>query len=96
MDSVFITPAGVNATERGREHTLTCSFQGGPGNTVSWIKLGYENDILSMTSELVVNITSAAVGGTYQCTVENFAGSDSATAVVNGELVNLLFHPAFL
>ena len=84
LGSVVITPPGVNATERGREHTLTCSAEGGPGNTFSWVKLG-ENGTLSDSPELVVNITGASVGGRYQCTVENLAGSDSATAVVNGE-----------
>ena len=70
---------------RGREHTLTCSAEGGPGNAVSWVKLGNEIEI-SDGPELVIPITDASVGGVYQCTVENLAGSDSATAVVNGEL----------
>ena len=82
---MLIGPPGVNATERGTQHTLTCSAQGGPGNTATWVKVGDETAILSNTSGLIVSITDASVGGTYQCTVENLAGSDSATAVVNGE-----------
>ena len=92
---MFILPAEVNATERGREHTLMCSSQGGPGNRVRWIKQGYENEILSEMPELVVNITSATVGGMYLCIVTNFAGSDSSTAVVNGEF-NLSLCPSYL
>ncbi|CAI8010586.1 Protogenin [Geodia barretti] len=80
--SVAITPPGVNATMRGSNHTLTCSAEGGPGNEVSWVKLGTETEN-SDGPELVIPITNASVGGVYQCTVENLAGSDSATAVVN-------------
>ena len=88
---------------RGSNHTLTCSAEGGPGNEVSWVKLGTETEI-SDGPELVIAITDASVGGVYQCTVENLAGSDSATAVVNGELktshfkkhhfINDLFFPS--
>ena len=83
--SVFIPTSGVNAAERNREYSLICLAQGGPGNTVSWTKMG-ESGIISEDPELVLSITGAEVGGTYQCTVENPAGSDSAEAVVNGEL----------
>ena len=84
--SVAISPAGVDAMERGINHTLTCMAQGGPGNTVSWIKLG-QTGTLSESPELIITISDASVGGTYQCTVENIAGSDSASAVINGEPV---------
>ena len=83
--SVFILAPGVNATERNREYSLFCLAQGGPGNTVSWTKMG-ESGIISEDPELVLSITGAEVGGTYRCTVENPAGSGSAGAVVNGEL----------
>ena len=84
--SVAISPAGVDAIERGINHTLTCMAEGGPGNTVSWIKLG-QNGTISESPELIITISDASVGGTYQCTVENIAGSDSASAVINGEPV---------
>ena len=80
---------------RGGEHTLTCSAEGGPGNAVSWVKLGNETEI-SDSLELVIAITDASVGGVYQCTVENLAGSDSATAVVNGELKTSHFMHHFM
>ena len=71
---------------------------------MSWVKLGNETEIYD-GPELVIAITDASVGGVYQCTVENLAGSDSATAVVNGELkishfmdhfMTTLFHQLFL
>ena len=74
----------MNAAERNREYSLICLAQGGPGNTVSWTKLG-EVGTISEDPELVLSITGAEVGGTYQCTVDNPAGFDSAEAVVNGE-----------
>lgn len=79
--------------ERGREYTLTCTSQGGPGNTFRWIKQEYENELLSEMPELVVNITSASVGGLYRCTVTNFAGSGSTAIFVYGEF-NLSLHPS--
>ena len=84
--SVAISPPGVDAIERGREHTLICMAEGGPGNTVSWVKLG-QTGTISESPELIITISDASVGGTYQCTVENIAGSDSASAVINGEPV---------
>ena len=80
---------------RGGEHTLTCSAEGGPGNAASWVKLGNETEI-SDSPELVIAITDTSVGGVYQCTVENLAGSDSATAVVNGELKTSHFMHHFM
>ena len=74
----------MNATERNTQYSLTCLAQGGPGNTVSWTKMG-ESGTISEDPELVLPVTGAEFGGTYQCTVENPAGSDSAEAVVNGE-----------
>ena len=34
-----------------------------------------------------IMVSNASVGGTYQCTVENMAGNDSVTAVLNGEIL---------
>jgi hypothetical protein len=81
--SVEITPPGVNATERGTQHVLTCSARGGPGNMFSWVKQGEDGTTISESPEYVIGITDASVGGTYECTVGNEAGSGSAAAVVN-------------
>ena len=64
-------------------------------HTMSWVKLGNETEI-SDSPELVITITDASVGGVYQCTVENLAGSDSVTAVVNGELKTSHFMHHFM
>ena len=94
--SVRVTPPQIDA-ERNTNATFMCFAQGGPGNMFSWSKLPDEVTITE-SSELVIMVDSASVGGTYQCTVENMAGSDSSTAVLNGEICvflycNLLFFP---
>ena len=83
-DTAVISPDGINATMRNEIYVLSCSAEGGPGNEFQWEKLG-SSEIISNSSELEINVTDASVGGTYQCTVENMAGSSSAYATVNGE-----------
>ena len=81
-----VSPSGsvsFLATTNGNMVTLSCSAQGGPGNTFSITHSGVEQ---SATSTLVVDTTDPLVGGLYQCEVTNAAGSDSATASVNSKL----------
>ena len=61
-----------------------CSAFGGPNNTFRWYIDGV---MVGNSSVLTIEVVSAPVGGDYQCTVENSAGSGSATATVNGELL---------
>ena len=84
-DTAVISPDTINATMRNKIYVLSCSAEGGPGNEFQWEKLG-SSGIISNSSELEIIVTDASVGGTYQCTVENMAGSSSANATVNGEL----------
>ena len=77
-----MTPTVINA-QRNTTHTLMCSASGGPNNTYRWDRYGV---MIGNSPELTIEIVTASVGGDYQCTVENSAGSDSATATVNGEL----------
>ena len=93
-----VYPGQINA-ERNVNETFICLAQGGPGNMFSWSKLSGGVKITE-SSELVIMVDSASVGGTYQCTVENMAGNDSATAVLNGEIcvfciaiIDTLFKP---
>ena len=72
----------VNA-QRNTNYMLMCSAMGGPNNTFVWEKDGV---VVGNLPSLTIEITSASLGGDYQCTVENSAGSDSATTTVNGEL----------
>ena len=60
-----------------------CSALGGPNNTFMW---EIDGVMVSNSPELIIEIVSASVGGDYQCTVENSAGSGSATTTVYGEL----------
>ena len=79
---MLVTPPHFDA-ERNVNATFMCLAQGGPGNMFSWSKLP-DGMTISESSELVIMVDSPSVGGTYQCTVENMAGNDSAIAVLNG------------
>ena len=72
----------INA-QRDTTHILMCSASGGTNNTFRWYIDGV---VVGNSSVLTIEIVSASVGGDYHCTVENSAGSGSATAAVNGEL----------
>ena len=69
--------------QRNTDYTLMCSAMGGPNNKFQWEKAGM---MVGNFPTLTIEITGASLGGDYQCTVENSAGSDSATTTVNGEL----------
>ena len=84
QDSVIVIHSQIDA-RRDMNATFECSADGGPGNMFSWSKLP-DGVIITESSDLVIMVDSASVGGTYQCTVENMAGYDSATAVLNGEI----------
>ena len=79
-----VTPSEINS-DRDVSHDVTCTVLGGPDNEITWQKLD-SDEILSNTSVLVINVTDALVGGVYQCTAENLAGSDAATTTVYGEI----------
>ena len=64
--------------------TFTCYADGGLGNTYQWLRLR-DNEVVSMTQELVLNNTNPLNGGDYQCTITNIAGSTSAMTTLNGE-----------
>ena len=85
QDSVIVIPSQINA-ERNMNATFICTANGGPENMFSWSKLS-GGVMITKSSELVIMVNSASVGGTYQCTVENMAGNESATAVLNGEIL---------
>ena len=90
MSLLFITVApsitfvteDINA-QRNTMHELNCTAEGGPYNMFSWKELD-TNETLTYSSELTITVDSATVGGVYQCTVENMAGSDSANTTING------------
>ena len=79
-----VSPSEINS-DRDISHVVTCTVLGGPDNEITWEKLD-SDVILANTAEMVIDVTDALVGGVYQCTAENLAGSDSATTTVNGAL----------
>ena len=78
------TPSQIRAV-RNTTETFMCSAEGGPGNTFNWTRLS-DGGIVSESSELEINVVNASVGGSYQCTVENMAGSESAIVSLYGKL----------
>lgn len=82
--SVTVTPYQIDA-ERNMSRIFECSGEGGPGNRFSWSKLP-DGVTITESLGLVIMVDSASVGGIYQCTVENMAGSASATALLNGKV----------
>ena len=92
--SVTVTPDLIDA-ERNMSRIFECFAEGGPENRFSWSKLP-NGETITESSELVIMVDSASVGGTYQCTVENMAGSASATVVLNGEVLFLFLYYSLL
>ena len=79
--SVLVSPRVINSTN-GTVVTFTCIEEGGLDNVFDWryIRTG---EIVSNTSDLTL-ISTAAIGGDYQCEVSNQAGFDGATGTLNG------------
>ena len=84
--SVGVTPPQIDA-QRNTAQTFVCSAEGGPRNMFSWTRPS-DGAVISNSSELEIEVANASVGGTYQCTVENTAGNDSGTVLLNGECSN--------
>ena len=78
--SVLSSPASVNSTI-GSTVLLTCEGQGGPNNSLSWMRQGME---IATTSSLTVAVNSSTDGGEYACVISNAAGSDNSTSEING------------
>ena len=79
MGSVSITPFSGNVNQ-GDNHTLTCTAQGGPNNTFTWMHGGQ-----SIASGNMLTLTNLTVGGSYKCVVSNEAGEGEATRALTGE-----------
>lgn len=69
-------------SERGSTEMLTCSAQGGPGNSFSWTDPGGQG--VGVTAGVSIAVSDAAAGGSYICTVTNGAGSDAEAITING------------
>ena len=67
----------------GGNATFTCSAEGGPGNTFTWLKDGASIPGETLETLFLEDINATIHGGNYTCVVNNTAGSDSASAVLN-------------
>ena len=95
LGSILVSPA--NATvDNGGSITFTCTANGGPGNTIYWVRastitssngLGSGNlqQPINVSSDPTLNISSinATVdGGHYMCVVVNQAGQENASVTL--------------
>ena len=95
LGSILVSPA--NATvDNGSSTTFTCAANGGPGNTIYWIRastitsssgLGSGNlqQLINVSSDPTLTISSinATVdGGNYMCVVVNQAGQENASVTL--------------
>ena len=81
---IVTSNVAANIAPLGGSFTLQCSNQGGPNNTYEWRKDG---DILQNETgdSLTLSGTTSSYGGTYNCTVQNAAGTDSSDILIIGE-----------
>ena len=57
--------------DKGDDAVLACTHQGGPGNTVQWLRDG---EVLENETNTTLTLTSVGVGEIYTCFVSNLAG----------------------
>ena len=79
-DSVMIDHPTVLTNFNSTEN-ITCLADGGPNNMFEWRKQGV---IVSNRDVLQLTMIIGSDDGTYQCTVTNDAGSDTASTIVIG------------
>ena len=82
--SVHISPFGDVLTNFTSSVSIRCLVGGGPNNMFEWSKQGM---IISYSDILELTMITGSDSGTYQCTVTNDAGSDTATTLVIGMYV---------
>lgn len=84
--SVSIPPVSSTTVSGGDNITITCTAQGGPGNTFAWIHSGNTINnggrFIIESSTLTVTDVIGADFGTYTCMASNLAGSGTATASI--------------
>ena len=93
-DGVSVAPVGV-VYEEGDNVTFSCSAEGGPDNSLQWLK-----DDVNITSVIDgsennltrTSITVSGDGGVYTCVASNAAGTDRARVSLNISPV-IVMHP---
>jgi hypothetical protein len=82
LGSVVISGNETQFFNSGDDVTLNCTAQGGPNNLFRWQKAGVDLEEENLPTLTISNIT-VFQAGIYTCTVNNTAGSDSASVTVN-------------
>jgi len=86
----------------GSPLTLSCTSQGSPPDTFTWMKDGtpapltptlttvtHNSTTAEFCSNYTINSVTTSDSGTYTCTVTNPIGSDSETITVNGKELSI-------
>ena len=66
--------------DKGDDSVLACTHQGGPGNTVQWLRDG---EVLENETNTTLTLTSVSIGEIYTCFVSNLAGEGYADVTLN-------------
>ena len=79
-----VTPVGV-VYDEGDNVTFLCIAEGGPGNTLQWLKDGEDIGSIISGSENNLTLTNITIddGAVYTCVASNAAGTGSASVSLN-------------
>ena len=88
-----VTPVGM-VYDEGDNVTFSCSAEGGPQNTLQWLKDGKDFGSIICGSENNLTLTSITIddGAVYTCEASNAAGTGSASVSLNISPV-IVLHP---
>ena len=88
-----VTPVGVVYNE-GDNVTFSCSAEGGPENTLQWLKddKDFGSDISGSENNLTLTNITIDDGAVYTCEASNAAGTGSASVSLNISPV-IVLHP---
>ena len=88
-----VTPVGV-VYDEGDNVTFSCSTEGGPENTLQWLKDGEDigSDISGSENNLTLTSITIDDGAVYTCEASNAAGTGSASVSLNISPV-IVLHP---
>ena len=87
LSSLTVSPEGSvgvisdrEVYDKGDDAMLACTHQGGPGNTLQWLRDG---KVLENATNTILTLTGVGIGEIFTCFVSNSAGEDSANITLN-------------